>query len=51
MTAKQILSTLRDAAREDKAAFLPGFFQVVPGIYGEGDRFLRCVVPDQRSAA
>ncbi len=48
MTAKQVLSALREVAREDKAAFLPGFFQAVPGGYGEGDRFLGCVVPDQR---
>ncbi|TWT50955.1 hypothetical protein Pla22_36980 [Rubripirellula amarantea] len=44
MTAKQVLSALREVAREDKAAFLPGFFQAVPGGYGEGDRFLGCVV-------
>lgn len=51
MTAKQVLSALRGVAREDKAAFLPGFFQAVPGGYGEGDRFLGCVVPDQRKVA
>ncbi|TWT50867.1 DNA alkylation repair enzyme [Rubripirellula amarantea] len=48
MTAKQIELSLREHAREDKAKFLPGFFQAVPGGYGEGDRFLGCVVPDQR---
>ncbi len=51
MTTKQVLSALRAVAREDKAAFLPGFFQVVPGGYGEGDRFLGCMVPDQRKVA
>ena len=51
MTTKQVLSALRAIAREDKAAFLPGFFQVVPGGYGEGDRFLGCMVPDQRKVA
>lgn len=51
MTAKQILASLREVAREDKAAFLPGFFQAVPGGYGEGDRFIGCVVPDQRKVA
>lgn len=51
MTAKQVLSALREVAREDKAAFLPGFFKAVPGGYGEGDRFLGCVVPDQRKVA
>ena len=51
MTAKQVLSALREVARDDKADFLPGFFQAVPGGYGEGDRFLGCVVPDQRKVA
>ena len=51
MTAKQVLSALREVAREDKAAFLSGFFQATPGGYGEGDRFLGCVVPDQRKVA
>lgn len=51
MTAKRVLSALREVAREDKAAFLPGFFKAVPGGYGEGDRFLGCVVPDQRKVA
>ncbi|TWT95635.1 DNA alkylation repair protein [Neorhodopirellula pilleata] len=51
MTAKQVLSSLRKVAREDKAAFFPGFFQAMPGGYGEGDRFLGCVVPDQRNVA
>ena len=51
MTAAKVLSTLRSVAREDKAAFLPGFFRAVPGGYGEGDRFLGCVVPDQRKVA
>ncbi len=50
-TAKQVLKELREVAREDKAAFFPGFFQAVPGGYGEGDRFLGCVVPDQRKVA
>ncbi|WP_146409952.1 DNA alkylation repair protein [Allorhodopirellula heiligendammensis] len=51
MTARKILSALSGVAREDKAAFLPGFFQAVPGGYGEGDQFLGCVVPDQRKVA
>lgn len=49
MTAKQVLSALRAVAREDSV--LPGFFHAVPGRYGEGDRFLGCVVPDQRKVA
>lgn len=51
MTAKTVLSSLRSVARADKAAFFPGFMQAVPGGYGEGDRFLGCVVPDQRKIA
>lgn len=50
-TAEQVLRDLRRAARRDKAAFLPGFFQAVPGGYGEGDQFLGVVVPDQRKVA
>lgn len=51
MTAKHVLAELSKMARDDKAAFLPGFFQAVPGGYGEGDQFLGCVVPDQRKVA
>lgn len=50
-TAAQLLVALRGKSRPDKAAFLPGFFQVRPGGYGEGDRFLGVVVPDQRQIA
>lgn len=42
---------LRKLARADKAEFLPGFFQAFPGGYGEGDRFMGVVVPDQRRVA
>jgi len=51
VTAKQVLSALTALARPDKADFLPGFFQAIPGGYGEGDRFLGCIVPDQRQVA
>ena len=51
MTARKVLSALKAVARPDKAEFLPGFFQAYPGGYGEGDRFLGCVVPDQRKVA
>ena len=50
-TAADVLKSLKGAARPDKAAFLPGFFQCQPGGYGEGDKFLGVVVPDQRRVA
>lgn len=31
MTAKQVFAALREVARDDKAAFLPKFFQAFPG--------------------
>ncbi len=34
MTAKRVLLALREVARDDEAAFLPGFFQAVPAGYG-----------------
>ncbi len=51
LTARKDLSALLAVAREDQAAFLPGFFRAVPVGYDEGDQFLGCVVPDQRKAA
>lgn len=50
-TALDIERALRRVARSDKADFLPRFFQCHPGGYGEGDRFLGVVVPDQRRVA
>ncbi len=50
-TAAGLLAALKAKARPDKAAFLPGYFQTHPGGYGEGDRFLGVVVPDQRQIA
>lgn len=51
MSAEQILSGLRALACEEKALTMPVFVQAVPGGYGEGDRFLGCVVPEQRKLA
>lgn len=48
---RQVLQDLKGVARRDKADFLPGFFQAYPGGYGEGDKFLGVVVPDQRKIA
>ena len=36
---------------QEKAEFLPRFFNAFPGGYGEGDRFLGIRVPDQRKVA
>lgn len=49
--ARDVVADLQALARKDKADFLPGFFQCQPGGYGEGDRFLGVVVPDQRRVA
>ena len=51
LTADCLLMELRKFARPDKAAFLPFFFQCLPGGYGEGDQFLGVIVPDQRKIA
>ncbi len=48
---RSVLSELKAVARADKAEFLPQFFQAFPGGYGEGDKFLGVVVPDQRRIA
>jgi 3-methyladenine DNA glycosylase AlkD len=51
LLAKHVESALKKVARPDKAAFMPKFFQATPGGYGEGDKFIGCVVPDQRKIA
>ena len=48
MTAKQVLSKLREVACQERAAKMPMYVNAVPGGYGEGDQFLGCVMPDQR---
>jgi len=50
-TLNQIKEALNSLADEEKAAFLPKFFQVFPGGYGEGDHFIGVTVPDQRRIA
>lgn len=50
-SASDVVRDLQEFIRRDKAEFLPGFFQCQPGGYGEGDRFLGVVVPDQRHVA
>ncbi len=51
LTASDVLDVLLCQVRPDKAEFLPGFFKAIPGGYGEGDKFLGVVVPDQRKTA
>lgn len=46
-----IKEELKKHINEEKAAFLPEFFQAFEGGYGEGDHFLGVVVPDQRKVA
>jgi len=51
MTASAIMKRLRAAATPGKAAVLTRFFKTGPGQYGEGDRFLGVMVPEQRRIA
>ena len=51
MTAAAIVKRLRAVATPGKAAVLSRFFKTGPGQYGEGDRFLGVMVPEQRRIA
>lgn len=46
-----IKNELKNHIDEEKAAYLPRFFQAYPGGYGEGDEFLGVTVPNQRKVA
>ena len=49
--AQQIINELLCYTDPEKANFLPKFFKVGPGEYGEGDQFIGVKVPDQRQVA
>ncbi len=51
MTAEKLKLVLKKCANPEKAAFYPRFFKTGKGEYGEGDRFIGVVVPDQRKVA
>lgn len=51
LTAAAVRRELKTKINPEKAAFFPRFFKTGPGEYGEGDRFLGVVVPDQRKVA
>lgn len=50
-TIKEIRHDLQLHVNPEKAAFFPRFFKTGKGEYGEGDRFMGIVVPDQRAIA
>lgn len=51
VTAGAVEAALREKANPEKAAFFPRFFKTGPGQYGEGDKFIGVVVPEQRKIA
>ncbi|NLM97130.1 MAG: DNA alkylation repair protein [Halanaerobiaceae bacterium] len=48
---QKIKDDLAQYIDQEKAEFLPNFFNAFPGGYGEGDQFLGVRVPDQRKVA
>lgn len=51
LTAAAVKRELKKFINKEKAAFYPSFFKTGKGEYGEGDKFLGVVVPDQRKIA
>ena len=51
MNAQDVKAELEKHVNAEKAAFFPHFFKTGPGEYGEGDKFIGVVVPDQRKIA
>lgn len=50
-TFKQVKNERKQLANPEKAEFYPRFFRTGAGQYGEGDKFIEGVVPNQRSIA
>ncbi len=48
MSLKLVKKDLQDLKNSEKAKVLSGFFKTAKGQYGEGDKFLGIVVPEQR---
>lgn len=48
---RQVKDALSSYINQEKADYLPRFFNAVPGGYGEGDLFMGIAVPDQRAVA
>ena len=51
LTAASVRKALREFRNEEKATFYPRFFKTGKGEYGEGDKFIGVIVPDQRRVA
>lgn len=50
-TIQAVKDELESYKNDEKAEFLPRYFKVTPGGYGEGDRFIGVTVPLQRKVA
>lgn len=51
LLTEQVRAALTDRINPAKAVFLPKYFKVIPGGYGEGDSFMGISVPEQRVVA
>lgn len=48
---EEVKKEFRKYINKGKAEFLPKFFKAVPGGYGEGDKFIGVIVPEQKKVA